>query len=41
MSDLISLSALLTVLDPFYIEIDFIGTWTDARRVVFQSAADR
>ncbi|CAN0530488.1 unnamed protein product, partial [Laminaria digitata] len=27
--------------EPFFIEIDFIGTWTDARRAVFQSAADR
>ncbi|CAM9592507.1 unnamed protein product, partial [Laminaria digitata] len=27
--------------DPFFIEIDFIGTWTDARRAVFQAAADR
>ncbi|CAM9299024.1 unnamed protein product, partial [Laminaria digitata] len=25
----------------FFIEVDFIGTWTDARRAVFQSAADR
>ncbi|CAM9332643.1 unnamed protein product, partial [Laminaria digitata] len=25
----------------FFIEIEFIGTWTDARRAVFQSAADR
>ena len=34
-------SAHLAALDPFYIEVDFIGTWTDARRAVFQSAADR
>ena len=25
----------------FYIEIDYIGTWTDARKAVFQSAADK
>ncbi|CAM9148559.1 unnamed protein product, partial [Laminaria digitata] len=28
-------------LSPFFIEIDFIGTWTPSRRAVFQSAADR
>lgn len=27
--------------DPFYIELDFEGSWTSARRAVFQSAADR
>ncbi|CAN0394128.1 unnamed protein product, partial [Laminaria digitata] len=25
----------------FYIELDFVGTWTDARKAVFQFAADR
>lgn len=28
-------------LDTFFIEVDFIGTWTNARRAIFQSAADR
>ncbi|CAM9710418.1 unnamed protein product, partial [Laminaria digitata] len=25
----------------FFIEVDFNGTWTDSRRAVFESAADR
>ncbi|CAN0069713.1 unnamed protein product, partial [Laminaria digitata] len=28
-------------LDSFFIEVVFLGTWTDARRAVFQSTADR
>eukprot|EP00904_Undaria_pinnatifida_P013068 jgi/Undpi1/8892/HiC_scaffold_25.g11354.m1 len=28
-------------LDSFYVEVVFIGTWTTARKAVFQSAADR
>ena len=35
------LSALFTALDPFFIEINYVGTWSAARRAVFQSAADR
>eukprot|EP00904_Undaria_pinnatifida_P013069 jgi/Undpi1/8893/HiC_scaffold_25.g11355.m1 len=27
-------------LDPFYIDVEYIGTWTNARRAVFQTAAD-
>lgn len=29
------------VLDPFYIEVNYLGTWTAARQAVFQNAADR
>eukprot|EP00904_Undaria_pinnatifida_P006370 jgi/Undpi1/2863/HiC_scaffold_14.g06240.m1 len=28
-------------LDTFYIEVDYIGTWTDARKAVFDTAAER
>lgn len=34
-------TVLLADLAPFYIEIDYIGTWTDARKAVFQAAAAR
>ena len=37
----ILISVMVAALDSFFIEIDFVGTWTDARRAVFQSAADR
>ena len=30
-----------TALAPFFIELEFIGTWTDARRAIVQDAADR
>ena len=32
---------IVAALASFYIEIDFVGNWTDARRGVFQSAANR
>lgn len=32
---------LCAALASFYIEVDFNGTWTDARKATFQSAADR
>ena len=32
--------ALFSALDPFYIELEFEGTWTEARQAVFQTAAD-
>lgn len=35
------LPALVSDLDTFFIEVAFIGIWTDAREAVFQSAADR
>ena len=38
---LVFLSALISALDEFFIEFDFIGAWTDAHMDVFQSAADR
>ncbi|CAM9138778.1 unnamed protein product [Ectocarpus fasciculatus] len=31
----------VTGMSEFFITVDFVGTWTDARRGVFQSAADR
>ena len=31
---------LFSALDPFYIELEFEGTWTEARQAAFQSAAD-
>lgn len=31
----------LSDLTAFFIEVEFIGTWTDARQAVFLSAADR
>ena len=35
------LSALLSDLDTFFIEVEFIGDWTEGRQAVFKSAADR
>eukprot|EP00904_Undaria_pinnatifida_P013079 jgi/Undpi1/8901/HiC_scaffold_25.g11363.m1 len=31
----------IEALDAFYIEVDYIGTWTDARKAVFDTAAAR
>lgn len=28
-------------LDPFYVEVEYLGTWTDARIAVFERAAVR
>lgn len=35
------LPALLAALDSFYIVIEYIGTWTEERMAVFQTAADK
>lgn len=32
---------LFAALNPFYIEVDYLGTWTLARQAVFQTAANR
>ena len=32
---------MFAALDSFYIDVDYVGTWTDARQTVFQAAADR
>ena len=37
----IILNVRFTALDPFYIDVEYIGTWTNARRAVFRTAADR
>ena len=33
--------AVVAALDSFFIEVVFVGTWTNARMAVFESAADR